>query len=138
MKFKPVDFPGLVALLLVVASASAFAVPSSAWRVQFEGAAIHHGNARAIVTAVLEAPEPLQNDGRRLSFTEISNYSAHIRLTQTQRLNSTRSTGNASENSYRRETPIGQEGQKMGKNRSHLRTSTVGAYKEASVPQPGI
>jgi hypothetical protein len=39
MKFKPGDFPGLFALALVVASASALAVPSTSWRLQFDGSA---------------------------------------------------------------------------------------------------
>ena len=50
MKFKPVDVPGLAALLLVVASASALAVPSSSWRVQFEGAAASDGEIVLAVT----------------------------------------------------------------------------------------
>jgi hypothetical protein len=50
MKFKPVDVPGLLAMLLVVASASALAVPSSAWRVQFDGAAASDGHLVLAVT----------------------------------------------------------------------------------------
>ena len=50
MKFKRVDIPGLLALLLVLASASAFAVPSSTWRLQVDGAAESDGELVLSVT----------------------------------------------------------------------------------------
>ena len=50
MKFKRVDIPGLLALLLVLASASAFAVPSSTWRLQVDGAAESDGELVLAVT----------------------------------------------------------------------------------------
>ena len=45
--------------------------------VQFEGAAVHHRDASAIVAAVLEAAKPLQDDRGGLAFAEISYNSAH-------------------------------------------------------------
>jgi hypothetical protein len=50
MKFKRADFPGLLALVLVVASASAVAVPSTSWRLQFDGAAESDGELVIAVT----------------------------------------------------------------------------------------
>ena len=50
MKFKRVDIPGLLAMLLVLASASAFAVPSSTWRLQIDGAAESDGQLVLAVT----------------------------------------------------------------------------------------
>ena len=57
MKFKPVDFPGLIALILVVASASAMAVPSAGWRLQFDGAAASDGELVIVVTPDGGTPE---------------------------------------------------------------------------------
>ena len=57
MKFKPVDFPGLIALVLVVASASAMAVPSAGWRLQFDGAAASDGELVIVVTPDGGTPE---------------------------------------------------------------------------------
>lgn len=59
MKFKPADFPGLLALILVVASASAFAVPSTSWRLQFEGAAESDGELVLAVTPDGGTPEEI-------------------------------------------------------------------------------
>lgn len=59
MKFKRVDLPGLLALVLVLASASAFAVPSSTWRVQFDGAAESDGELVFSVTPDGGAPEEI-------------------------------------------------------------------------------
>lgn len=50
MEFKRADFPGLLALVLVVASASALAVPSTSWRVQFSGSAESDGEVVLAVT----------------------------------------------------------------------------------------
>ena len=57
MKFKRVDIPGLLALLLVLASASAFAVPSSTWRLQIDGAAESDGELVLAVTPDGGSPE---------------------------------------------------------------------------------
>jgi hypothetical protein len=57
MKFKPADFPGLLALVLVVASASALAVPSASWRLQFEGSAGSDGEIVLAVTPDGGTPE---------------------------------------------------------------------------------
>ena len=57
MKFKPVDFPGLIALILVVASASAMAVPSAGWRLQCDGAAASDGELVIVVTPDGGTPE---------------------------------------------------------------------------------
>ena len=59
MKFKRIDIPGLLALLLVLASASAFAVPSSTWRVQFDGAAGSDGELVFAVTPDGGQPEEI-------------------------------------------------------------------------------
>ena len=50
LKFKSVDIPGLLALVLVLASASALAVPSSTWRLQIDGAAESDGELVLAVT----------------------------------------------------------------------------------------
>jgi hypothetical protein len=50
MRFKLVDFPGLLALALIIASASAFAVPSNKWRLEFSGAAESDGELVLAVT----------------------------------------------------------------------------------------
>src|SRR5688500_12141918 len=57
MKFKPADLPGLLALILVVASASALAVPATSWRLQFEGAAESDGELVFAVTPEGGQPE---------------------------------------------------------------------------------
>lgn len=57
MTFKPADFPGLLALLLVVASASALAVPSTSWRLQFAGSAESDGEIVLAVTPDGGIPE---------------------------------------------------------------------------------
>ncbi|KFN50563.1 hypothetical protein [Arenimonas composti] len=50
MKLKLVDFPGLLALVLIIASASAFAVPSNKWRLEFSGGAESAGEIVLSVT----------------------------------------------------------------------------------------
>src|SRR5688572_28511654 len=50
LKFKSVDIPGLLALVLVLASASALSVPSSTWRLQIEGAEESDGELVLAVT----------------------------------------------------------------------------------------
>lgn len=50
MKLKLVDFPGLLALVLIIASASAFAVPSNKWRIEFSGGAESDGEIVLAVT----------------------------------------------------------------------------------------
>ena len=57
MKFKSVDIPGLLALVLVLASASAVAVPSSTWRLQIDGAAESDGELVLAVTPDGGSPE---------------------------------------------------------------------------------
>lgn len=44
------DLPGLLALVLIVASASAFALPSNKWRLEFSGAAESDGEIVLAVT----------------------------------------------------------------------------------------
>jgi hypothetical protein len=50
MKLKLVDFPGILALVLIIASASAFAVPSNKWRIEFSGGAQSDGEIVLAVT----------------------------------------------------------------------------------------
>ena len=59
MKFKSADFPGLLALILVVASASAMAVPSAGWRLQFDGSAESDGELVLVVTPDGGTPEEI-------------------------------------------------------------------------------
>ena len=59
MTFKRADFPGLLAMILVVASASALAVPSASWRVQFDGAAGSDGELVFAVTPDGGQPEEI-------------------------------------------------------------------------------
>ena len=59
MKFKSADFPGLLALILVVASASAMAVPSAGWRLQFDGSAGSDGEIVFVVTPDGGTPEEI-------------------------------------------------------------------------------
>lgn len=50
MKIKLVDFPGILALVLIIASASAFAVPSNKWRLELSGGAESGGEIVLAVT----------------------------------------------------------------------------------------
>jgi outer membrane lipoprotein SlyB len=59
MKFMRADLPGLLALILVVASASALAVPSTSWRLQVSGAAESDGELVLAVTPEGGQPEEI-------------------------------------------------------------------------------
>ena len=43
----------------------------------FDAAVLHHGDARRIVTAILESPQPVEDDGHNRLRPDVSNDSAH-------------------------------------------------------------